>query len=187
MIGKLVNSFRTGNTTIPPQYEDELMSMGLDLRNQKIVQRDLLWETKYMPAFRDFYKDNKHVNAPSSHPVIGKLVNRIRTGNVTIPPQYEDEFKEWGFFWCTVNLARHVSRLLGRTVVSLEDDAQARDAVSRAVAHHATLRALRSTLTKEERKVSNLSRIPFGNKTIGDGVARFYADVAVSSVVALAT
>lgn len=79
---------------------------------------------------------------------------------------------------CTQNLARNVSRMLGRTVVSLDNDAAAMDAVARAAAHHATLRTLRSTLTKEECKVSNLTRIPFGNTTIGDGVACFYADVA---------
>ena len=82
-----------------------------------------------------------------------------------------------GFFWCTKNLARHVSRMLGRTVVSLEDDAQARDAVAKAAEHHARLRELRSKLTKEEIKTSGLVIFPFGNKTIGDGVARFYADV----------
>ena len=105
-------------------------------------------------------------------------MNSIRTGHTAIPPQYEDEFKEWGFFWCTRNLARHVSRMLGRTVVSLDNDAAAMDSVAKAAAHHTTLRTLRSTLTKEERKVSNLTRIPFGNTTIGDGVARFYADAA---------
>ena len=46
-------------------------------------------------------------------------------------------------------------------------------AVAKAAARHATLR---STLTKGERKVSGLTRIPFGKKIIGDGVARFYAD-----------
>ena len=136
-----------------------------------------------MLAFRDFYRDNKHVNVPQSHTVLGRLVSHIRCGDTAIPPHYKDEFKERGFFWCTRNLARHVSRMLGRTVVSLDNDAAAMDAVTKAAAHHATLRALRSTLTKEERKVSGLSRrIPFGNKTIGDGVARFYADAASMEV-----
>jgi hypothetical protein len=183
VIGALVCCIRTGHTAIPPQYEDELIQMGLDLRNQMIVQRDEKWETEYMPAFRDFYRDNKHVNVPQSHPVLGRLVNNIRCGDTAIPPHYKDEFKERGFFWCTRNLARHVSRMLGRTVVSLDNDAAAMDAVTKAAAHHATLRALRSTLTKEERKVSGLTRrIPFGNKTIGDGVARFYADAASMEV-----
>lgn len=58
--------------------------------------------------------------------------------------------------------------MLGRTVVSLDNDAAAMDAVAKAAAHHATLRTLRSTLTKEERKVSNLTRIPFGNGLYSD-------------------
>ena len=136
------------------------------------------FETEYMPKFRHFHEEHGHINVPQSHPVLGKLVNSIRSGHTAIPSQYEDEFKEWGFFWCTQNLARNVSRMLGRTVVSLEDDAVAMDAVAASAVHHATLLALRSTLTKEERKVSGLTRIPFGNKTIGDGVARFYADAA---------
>ena len=154
------------------------MEMGLDLRNQRIVQRDERFETEYMPAFRDHHKEHGHINAARSHPVLGELVHRIRTGYTAIPSQHEDEFKEWGFFWCTQNLARNVSRMLGRTVVSLDNDAEAMDAVTKAAARHATLRTLRSTLTKEGRKVSGLTRIPFGNTTIGDGVARFYADAA---------
>jgi hypothetical protein len=179
VLGRLVSHIRRGNTAIPPQHEDELVRMGLDLRNQHIVQRDEMWETKYMPELRDHYKEHGHVNASrSSPPVLGNLVARIRNGYTAIPSQHKDEFKEWGFFWCTRNLARHVSRMLGRTVVSLDNDAEAMDAVTKAAAHHATLLALRSTLTKEERKVSGLTRIPFGNTTIGDGVARFHADVA---------
>jgi hypothetical protein len=182
VIGKLMNSVRTGNTAIPPQHEDELMEMGLDLRNQHIVQRNEMWETKYIPAFRDHYKEHEHVNAMRSHPVLGNLVHSIRGGHTAIPSQYEDKFKEWGFFWCTQNLARNVSRMLGRTVASLDNDAEAMDAVTKAAVHHAMLRALRSTLTKEERKVSNLTRIPFCNTTIGDGIARFYADAASMEV-----
>ena len=178
VLGSLVHSIRRKHTIIPPQYEDELMVKGLDLHNQHIVERDERFEFEYMPAFREYHKEHGHPNAARFHPVLGRLVSHIRTGHTAIPSQYEDEFKEWGFFWCTRNLARHVSRMLGRTVVSLDNDAAAMDAVARAAAHHATLRTLRSTLTKEERKVSNLTRIPFGNTTIGDGVARFYADAA---------
>ena len=178
VLGSLVSHIRTRHTTIPPRFVDELFDMGLDRRNRMIVARDLRWENDYMPGLRGFYKEHGHPNVPFSHIVLGNLVSSIRGGCSTIPSQYEDEFKEWGFFWCTRNLARHVSRMLGRTVVSLDNDAAAMDAVARAAAHHATLRTLRSTLTKEERKVSNLTRIPFGNTTIGDGVARFHADAA---------
>ena len=172
VLGMLVKSVRTGNTTIPPRFEDELVDMGLDKRNRMIVTRDLQWDNDYMPELRAFYKEHGHPNAPQT-----RLLHNIRSGCSTIPPQHEDEFKEWGFFWCTLNLARHVSRMLGRTVVSLEDDAAAKDAVAKAAAHHATLRALRSSLTKEARKIAGLTKVPLGKKNIGDGIARFYTDV----------
>ena len=172
VLGMLVKSVRTGNTTIPPRFEDELVDMGLDKRNRMIVTRDLQWDNDYMPELRAFYKEHGHPNAPQT-----RLLHNIRSGCSTIPPQHEDEFKEWGFFWCTQNLARHVSRMLGRTVVSLEDDAAAKDAVAKAAAHHATLRALRFSLTKEARKIAGLTKVPLGKKNIGDGIARFYTDV----------
>ena len=37
VLGQLVASIRTALSAIPPQYEDELMGMGLDLRNQHII------------------------------------------------------------------------------------------------------------------------------------------------------
>ena len=151
--------------------------MGLDLRNQQIVERDERWEITYMPAFRDYFKEHEHINVPRIHDVLGKLVSHIRTGNTTIPPQYDDELMGMGFFYSATNLAHHVARVLGRTLVSLENDTEAQDAVAKAAEHHATLRALRSSLTKEARVVANLSNIPLKIKTIGNGVARFYADV----------
>ena len=56
--------------------------MGLDMRNQKIVERDRKWEEEYMPAFRDLYRDTGHINAPRSHPILGHLMNDIRMGHI---------------------------------------------------------------------------------------------------------
>lgn len=87
MLGRLVNNIRGGNTTIPPRHRDELMRMGLDLRDQYTVQRDSLWETRYLPEFRSVYEKNGHINVPRRDPMLGRLVNNIRRGNTTIPPQ----------------------------------------------------------------------------------------------------
>ena len=93
VLGMLPNNIRDGNTTIPPQFEDELLTtMGFDMRNQHIVQRNTRWEDEYMPALRKFYKEKGNLNVPQSHPVIGNLLNSIRTGVTSIPPQFEDEF-----------------------------------------------------------------------------------------------
>ena len=63
ILGTLLHHIRTGNTQVPPQFEEELWSMGLDVRNQKIVQRDGRWE-EYMSVFREYYEEKGHVNAP---------------------------------------------------------------------------------------------------------------------------
>lgn len=97
MLGQLVHRIRTGNTTVPPQFVDELSALGLDTRDQRIVQRDARWVDEYMPAFSVFIDKNGHCNPPQSHPVLGGLVNNIRMGNTTVPPQFEDELLALGF------------------------------------------------------------------------------------------
>ena len=74
VLGQLVNCIRTGNTTVLPHYEDELVAMGLDLSNQKLVQRERRLEEEYMPALRTFHKEEGHVNVPYSHPKLGNLL-----------------------------------------------------------------------------------------------------------------
>ena len=68
--------------------------MGLDVRNQKIVQRDARWE-EYMFAFREYYEEKGHVSAPRTHPFLGKLLNSIRIGHTQVPPQFEEELRSW--------------------------------------------------------------------------------------------
>jgi len=116
VLGKLVANIRTGYTVIPPQFEEELFALGLDVRNQRIVQRDEMWTRKYMPAFRAYYEKNKSANAPPSHPVLGRLVNAIRTGQKAIPPQFEESLHEMGLFLCTASVAKHVAMRLERRV-----------------------------------------------------------------------
>ena len=176
ILGKLLNNIRTGKTQVPPQFEEELRSMGLDVRNQTIVQRDARWE-EYMSAFRKFYEERGHVNAPQTYPILGRLLNSIRTGNTQVPPQFEEELRTMGFFWCTSNLARHVTRMLKRAVASL-DDAETRRAVDAAAMEHARLLARRQEIKGKEALITaGLFNVPFGTRPLGDGTARFVADL----------
>ena len=75
------------------------------------------------------------------------------------------------------NVAEHVTRLLGRPVVSLEDDAEARQVVDAVAKVHAELRSLRSGIKgKMDRMNASLLKLPFGTLPLGDGVARFRTD-----------
>ena len=66
---------------------------------------------------------------------------------------------------------------LGRPVTTLDDDARA--VVALAASQHARLLETRSKLnSKTELEAASLMRLPFGIKPIGDGVDRFYADLA---------
>tara|TARA_B110001450_G_C17641648_1_gene489535 strand:+ start:266 stop:2014 length:1749 start_codon:yes stop_codon:yes gene_type:complete len=107
ILGIPIHGIRRGNTTIPPQFEDELLSMGFDMRNQHIVQRDKRWEEEYMPAFRDFYEDKKHINPPANEPIIGHLVSSIRYGTSSIPPHFEDELFSMGFDMRNQRIVQH--------------------------------------------------------------------------------
>lgn len=82
-----------------------------------------------------------------------------------------------GFFWCTSNLARHVTRMLKRAVASL-DDAETRRAVDAAAMEHARLLARRQDIKgKEALMNAGLFNVPFGTRPLGDGTARFVADM----------
>jgi len=177
ILGRLINSIRKGDTQVPPQFEEELRSMGLDVRNQHIVQRDKRWEEEYMPAFRAYYEETTHVNAPRAHPILGTLMNTIRTGDTQVSPQFEEELRSMALFWCVSNLARHVTRVLKRAVESL-DDAEARRVVDEAAMEHSRLLTHRRGIKgKEALWNAGLYILPFGTKPIGDGTARFAADL----------
>ena len=175
ILGMLMNNIRQGNTQIPPQFEEELSSMGLDVRNQHIVERDKRWEEEYMPAFRAFFSDTGHANATQAHPILGILIRNIRQGNTRIPPQFEEELSSMNLLRCTKNLARHVIRILGREVDSLEDE-DARRVVENTAQAHAQLLLRRIK-----------GKIAFGTKPLGDGTARFAADLKRMERVSVST
>ena len=176
-IGPLMINIRSGNTQIPPQFEEELHTMGVDMRNQHIVKRDKIWEEEYMPAFRDYYQATGDLNVVQSHPIKGSLMSSFRRGHTQIPPQFKEELRHMNLFLCTFNLARHVMRTLGRTVDSLED-ADVREAVKEAAEVHTRLLVLRKGIQgKDALMKASLLQIPFGLKPLGDGTARFVADL----------
>mmetsp|Transcript_44233 Transcript_44233/g.130399 ORF Transcript_44233/g.130399 Transcript_44233/m.130399 type:complete len:341 (+) Transcript_44233:503-1525(+) len=96
VLGHLMHDLRRRRTQIPPQFEQQLLSMGLDLSDQNIAARIKRWDDVYMPAFRKVYKDTGSANAPRIHPVLGHMMPRIRKGSAQIPPQYEEELLSMG-------------------------------------------------------------------------------------------
>ena len=80
-------------------------------------------------------------------------------------------------FWCASNLARHVTRVLKREVKSLED-VEAKKVVTEAAMEHSRILTRRRGI-KGKKALSNagLYKVPFGTKPLGDGTARFAADL----------
>ena len=105
------------------------------------MKRDKQWEEEYMPAFRAYYKNNGHPNAPRSHSDVGELLHDIRRGDTKVPPHFEEEIRSMGLFLCCSNLARHVMRVLRRAVVSL-DEADVKRVVAEAETAHSRLLTL---------------------------------------------
>ena len=170
------DTYKSGlNSTAGGQGRGWLVTM----REGKAKASNKRFTRVYMPAFRTFHKENGHLNVPRSHAVLGSLMSSIRSGNTAVPPQYEDELRELGFFWCTTNMARHITRMLGRPVASLETDAEAAQAVAQAAAEHARLLELRKRVKgKPALQRAGLLKLPFGTEALGDGVDRFVKDAA---------
>ena len=182
VLGHLVSDIRTGHTQIPPQFEEELMTMRLDLSNQQIAERDKRWEQVYMPAFRTRHEKTGSANAPQSDPVLGHLVNNIRKGRSQIPPQFEEELMAMRFFYSTSNLAVHVSRVLDIPCkASLADDPRTKQVAEEAARHHAALLRLRAGLDRKKRSEAGLARLPFGTTPMGGGWDRFLADLKLAA------
>tara|TARA_Y100000741_G_scaffold237075_1_gene181417 strand:+ start:10079 stop:11662 length:1584 start_codon:yes stop_codon:yes gene_type:complete len=176
-LGSLIHQIRQGNTQIPPQCKEELFSMGLDLRNQQIVKRDNKWEDEYMPAFRKYYQDVGHINVPQGFPILGTLVQHIRTGHTQVSSRFKNEMQKMDFCWNS-NLAKHVTLILGRKPNSLETDAHARHVVDEAVEIHARLCLRRACIKGKDALIkTGLLNLVFGNEPLGDGVLRFAADL----------
>jgi hypothetical protein len=177
-LGILIKSIKTGYTAVPLHYREELLTMGFDCCEQKMVERDR-WSDEYMPALRMYQKVKGNLIVPHSFPKLGSLVTSIRSGNTSVPPQHEAELSEMVFFWCTNNLARHVTRMLGRPVALLETDAKAAQAVAQAAAEHARLLEMWKCLHgRAALERAGLFKVPFGTQSLGNCVERFAKDAA---------
>jgi hypothetical protein len=97
VIGRLLTSIRCGNTSVPLAFEDELVSMGFDTKDQRRASNERRWVCTYMPMFREFYKHNGHVNVPAKYDVVGGVVTRIRSGEASVPASCLEEFISMGF------------------------------------------------------------------------------------------
>jgi len=60
--------------------------------------RIIKFKEEYMPAFKAWYKENGHPIIRQNHPVLGMLLNNIKTGHQQVPARYRDWFETRGFF-----------------------------------------------------------------------------------------
>ena len=99
-IGTVLNSMRTGHTTVPVEHLDELNEMGY---NDGKSTTDSKWEIDHMPAFRSYNKDgrNRLWDMPKNTTIntikIGAVLVRMRKGYTTIPVKHLDELKTMGY------------------------------------------------------------------------------------------
>ena len=61
-----------------------------------IIKLNTLYDKKYMPKFREFYSKHGHLNAPCDYPIIGRVVDKIRSRRQFIPNQFEAELADMG-------------------------------------------------------------------------------------------
>ena len=54
------------------------------------------WRHKYMPEFNKYYAEYGNLNAPQIHLTLGSLINHIRSGDTSIPQQYQQEIAAMG-------------------------------------------------------------------------------------------
>ena len=100
-LGKLLNSMRTGKTSIPPGFLAELNALGYNDGTNHYESR---WQVDYVPAFRQWRKTNPNraiCKIPLKYKVgnvnnVGSLVYRMRTGGSKVPEQYLQELKDMG-------------------------------------------------------------------------------------------
>jgi hypothetical protein len=118
IIGELIINIRTGHTSVPAFYKKKMLEHGhVDNRSEG------MWKHVYIPSVEAFL-ETKEAKLPVSgkpsllmakqnEPIIGNLINHIRTGKTPVPVFYKKLMIEHGMFWHTSNVAKHVLRKLG--------------------------------------------------------------------------
>ncbi len=101
IIGILINGIRTGNTSVPALYKKKMLEHG-HVDNYY----EGMWKHVYWPAMLAFLKTEKAklpCGTPSllmvtqKEPIIGILINGIRTGNTSVPALYKKKMLEHGY------------------------------------------------------------------------------------------
>ena len=124
-LGVLVNAIRRGNTSVPPEHMDWLLANGFVINPQQAV-----WDLDYRPAFEAYLAEHGTLcTIVRSHPTLGRLVNDIRTGNTSVPPEHMDWLRANGLRWSVRNVAVHVAGYLGIERSNLPADATLNEAV----------------------------------------------------------
>ena len=125
IIGTLIDSIRTGHTSVPAFYKKLMIEHGHSDNHS-----EGMWKQVYWPAMLAFLKTEKAklpvsgtpslLMAKKNEPNIGKLIDHIRTGDTAVQARYKKLLDEHSMFWSTSNVAKHVLRKMGiRRRVSL--------------------------------------------------------------------
>jgi len=124
-LGSLVDNIRTGNTSVPPEHMEWMRANGFVMNHQQAN-----WDLDYRPAFEVHLAEHGTLrNIPQSHPTLGWLVNKIRTGNTSVPPEHMEWMRANGFRWSARNVAAHVAGYLGMERINLPVEATLNEAV----------------------------------------------------------
>jgi len=92
-LGSLVHNIRTGHTSVPPEHMEWLLANGFVMNHQQAV-----WDQDYRPDFEAHLAEHgtlRHI--PRDHPTLGSLVDKIRTGHTSVPPEHMEWLLANGF------------------------------------------------------------------------------------------
>ena len=96
VLGSLLSCMRKGETSISPHHLVELNEMGY--RDGEPYQESK-WKVDYMPEFRlsEWAQKGRLWEIPQKTPMLGVLLDNMRTGNTFIPPRFLPELNEMGY------------------------------------------------------------------------------------------
>jgi hypothetical protein len=104
--GHLIESIRSGITSIPSSHRIEMEELGFTQGKSYLVSR---FEVDIMPAIRSciFAKERRLLGIPwnfTHHGInVGRIINKMSTGTLCVPPSFEEELKLLGFSVRRVN------------------------------------------------------------------------------------
>ena len=193
-IGAIVNRIRTmrverGTKYVPEQYRHELFHVLRFWWSDN--EYNWLNSKGYLAAVRLFYRKWQHLNVPQSFSCkltqvpLGAKMNKIRCGELPMPPECMRELREKHFMFSPTNLFKHVYMCLQYDMpeVKQEDvraldpwDAQVTPAEARLAA---AIRRLLEEVSEQHpiwvQKADTRTFVPFGKKPL-DVQQRYLAD-----------